>query len=78
MEEATEISNLLLGGGTGAGGGVIGGFLLSRFLANRNTSAGPSNEDLGAKIDRTNELLTDLCMNFSEMKGLLAALVQRD
>jgi hypothetical protein len=78
MEEATEISNLLLGGGTGAGGGVIGGFLLSRFLASRNAASGPSNEDLGAKIDRTNELLTELLMGFSEMKGLLAAMVQRD
>ena len=78
MEEATSISNLLLGGGTGAGGGVIGGFLLSRVLANRNSNSGPSNEDLGVKIVRTNELLTDLCMGFSEMKGLLAAMVQRD
>jgi hypothetical protein len=58
----------------GGGGGAIGGFLLSRYLSSRNNST----PDLAAKIDRTNELLQQLTVEFAEMKGLLSAVIQRD
>ena len=58
----------------GGGGGAIGGFLLSRYLSSRNNST----PDLAAKIDRTNELLQQLTVEFAEMKGLLSAIIQRD
>ena len=58
----------------GGGGGAIWGFLLSRYLSSRNN--GPP--DLAAKIDRTNERLQQLTVEFAEMKGLLSAVIQRD
>ena len=70
MSEAALISDALAGGAAGGGGGFIGGFMLSRFLNQRQASA---STDLGARIDRTNELLQALTVEVAEMKGILSA-----
>ena len=73
MTEAV-VSDTLPHVAVGGGGGAIGGFLLSRYLSNRNNDS----SGLAKKIDRTNELLQQLTVEFAEMKGLLSAVIQRD
>ena len=70
----TVVSDTLTHVASGGGGGAIGGFLLSRYLSNRNNDS----SGLATKIDRTNELLQQLTVEFAEMKGLLSAVIQRD
>ena len=73
MTEAV-VSDTLTHVAGGGGGGAIGGFLLSRYLSNRNNDS----SGLATKIDRTTELLQQLTVEFAEMKGLLSAVIQRD
>ena len=70
----TVVSDTLTHVASGGGGGAIGGFLLSRYLSNRNNDS----SGLATKIDRTNALLQQLTVEFAEMKGLLSAVIQRD
>ena len=68
MDEATAVRNLL-GIGSGGAGGLVGGFLLSKLLANRTDSG---SDPVIERLDRTNELLTQLLMDASEIKGILS------
>lgn len=72
MEEVTLLSDLALGGG-GLGGGVGLGYLAFRLMNNRpQTTSGDMLSIIADKIDRSNELLSDLHVDIAEMKGLLA------
>jgi hypothetical protein len=74
MDEAAIFNDLILGGG-GAGGGLVAGYLIRQALFTRGSTG--ENSSLGTvvdKIDRTNELLTQLLIEQGEMKGLLAGL----